>query len=91
MNQYYEMSIVDERLAQYGAFVLRVGLGIMWIAHALLKWFAFTIPGFATWLGIQGLPIAFAWPVFILELVGGLIGDGAFAMKSRSELIPRKS
>lgn len=66
------MRIVDERLAPYGAFVLRIGLGTMWMTHALLKWFVFTIPGFATWLGTQGLPAAFAWPVFILELVGGL-------------------
>lgn len=66
------MSDVDERLSPYGALILRVGLGTMWIAHALLKWFVFTIPGFATWLGTQGLPAAFAWPVFILELVGGL-------------------
>jgi len=66
------MSITDERLTPYGAFVLRVGLGTMWIAHALLKWFVFTMPGFATWLGTQGIPAAFAWPVFILELVGGL-------------------
>ena len=138
------MNMVDERLAPYGAFILRVGLGTMWIAHALLKLFVFTIPGFATWLGTQGLPTAFAWPVFLLELVGGLaivlgiygryaslllipimlvaawthipngwvfsgqgggwefpgfliiaslscglIGDGAFAMKSRRELIRR--
>lgn len=66
------MKIVDEKLAPYGALVLRVGLGAMWIAHALLKWFVFTIPGFATWLGTQGLPTAMAWPVFILELGGGL-------------------
>ena len=66
------MKIIDEKLAPYGALVLRVGLGAMWIAHALLKWFVFTIPGFATWLGTQGLPSALAWPVFILELAGGL-------------------
>jgi putative oxidoreductase len=66
------MSSVDEKLAHYGAFLLRVGLGSMWIAHALLKWFVFTLPGFATWLGTQGIPSAFAWPVFLLELLGGI-------------------
>ena len=66
------MSNIDERLSPYGALILRVGLGTMWIAHALLKWFIYTIPGFATWLGSQGLPAAFAWPVFTLEIVGGL-------------------
>ena len=66
------MTIVDTRLTPYGAFVLRVGLGTMWIAHALLKWFVFTIPGFGAWLGTQGIPEVFAWPVFLTILVGGV-------------------
>ena len=66
------MSMVDEKLAPYGAFILRIGLGAMWIAHALLKLLVFTIPGFAAWLSTQGLPVAFTWPVPILELAGGL-------------------
>lgn len=59
-------------LTPFGAFVLRLSLGTMWVAHALLKWFVFTIPGFGAWLGEQGLPAVAAWPVFLLELVGGL-------------------
>ena len=66
------MNTIDEKLAPYGALTLRLGLGTMWIAHAILKWFVFTIPGFATWLDTQGLPSDFAWPVFSLELAGGL-------------------
>lgn len=66
------MNNVDEKLAPYGALVLRVGLGVMWIAHALLKWFVFTIPGVAAWLDTQGLPSELAWPLFIVELAGGL-------------------
>ena len=139
------MKNVDDKLAPYGALLLRVGLGAMWIAHALLKGFVFTLPGFAAWLDTQGLPSAMAWPVFTLELMGGLaillgfygrhmalfltpimlvaawthfpngwlhtspgggweypvflvvvsfayglIGDGAFSLQSRGELIPRK-
>lgn len=61
----------DLDLASYGALMLRVGLGSMWIAHALLKWFVFTVPGFGAWLESQGLPVAMAWPVFLLELCGG--------------------
>lgn len=83
------MSNVDERLSPYGALILRVGLGTMWIAHALLKWFVFTILGFATWLGTQGLPAALAWPVFILELVGGLaIVLGIYGRYAALLLIP---
>ena len=66
------MSNIDERLSPYGALILRVGLGTMWIAHALLKWYVYTIPGLATWLGTQGLPPVFAWPLFTMELVGGV-------------------
>jgi putative oxidoreductase len=83
------MSNIDERLSPYGALILRVGLGTMWIAHSLLKWFVFTIPGFATWLGTQGLPAAFAWPVFILEVVGGLaIVLGIYGRYAALLLIP---
>jgi putative oxidoreductase len=44
----------------------------MWISHALLKWFVFTIPGLAAWLETQGFAGAFAWPLFLTELVGGI-------------------
>jgi putative oxidoreductase len=55
----------------YGALALRLALGTMWISHALLKWFVFTIPGFAQWLETQGLPSFAAWPIFLAELLGG--------------------
>nr|WP_298144878.1 DoxX family protein [uncultured Pseudomonas sp.] len=54
------------------AMLLRVALGSMWIAHAMLKYWVFTIPGFAGWLETQGLPGLMAWPVFIVELLGGV-------------------
>jgi putative oxidoreductase len=66
------MKNIDSNLAPYGVFILRVALGIMWISHALLKWIVFSIPAFALWLGTQGLPTAFAWPVFLMEITGGL-------------------
>jgi len=67
------MNIVDETYDTTGAMLLRLGLGVMWIAHALLKWFVFTIPGFAVWLESQGIPPSMAWPVFLLELTGGVM------------------
>lgn len=54
------------------ALLLRVALGSMWMAHALLKYWVFTIAGFAGWLESLGLPGVMAWPVFLLELLGGL-------------------
>lgn len=65
-------SVVDTRFSPYGALIVRVALGVMWISHAGLKWFVFTVPGFAGWLESQGLPGFMAWPVFLLEALGGL-------------------
>jgi putative oxidoreductase len=63
---------IDARLAPYGALIVRLALGAMWLSHAGLKWFVFTIPGFAGWLDSQGLPGFMAWPVFLLEALGGI-------------------
>ena len=63
---------IDPRLAPYGALIVRIALGAMWLSHAGLKWFVFTVPGFAGWLDSQGLPGFMAWPVFLLEVLGGL-------------------
>lgn len=57
---------------QIGAFILRVALGSMFIAHALLKLFVFTLPGTAAFFASLGLPGVLAYPVFAAELLGGL-------------------
>ncbi|MDH5231989.1 MAG: DoxX family protein [Gammaproteobacteria bacterium] len=67
------MNKLDELFAPVGALMLRLALGSMWLSHAMLKWSLFTLPGFATWLETQGLSALFAWPVFLLELIGGLL------------------
>ena len=64
--------MIDGRLAPYGAFALRAALGVMFIAHAYLKYAVFTVPGFAGFLGSVGLPAFLAWPIILAELIGGL-------------------
>lgn len=64
--------MIDTRLAPYGAFLLRVALGVMFIAHAYLKLAIFTMPGFAGFLGQVGLPQIFAWPIVLAEILGGV-------------------
>jgi putative oxidoreductase len=64
--------MIDTRLAPYGALVLRLALGLMFLAHAYLKYSVFTVPGFAGFLGQQGLPGALAWPIILAETLGGL-------------------
>lgn len=64
---------------RYGATVVRLGLGTMWISHAMLKVLVFTVAGFGQFLTANGLPAWAAWPVVLAELVGGtliLLGVG---------------
>jgi putative oxidoreductase len=63
--------MIDNRLAPYGMFALRVSLGLMFIAHAYLKLAIFTVPGFAGFLSQVGLPGFLAWPIILAELIGG--------------------
>lgn len=57
---------------EYGVTLLRASLGVMWIAHALLKWLVFTLPGTASFFQSIGLPGWLAYPVFFAELLGGI-------------------
>ncbi len=57
----------------FAATLLRLCLGAMWISHALLKVFVFTIPGFEGFLAAQGMPVILAWPVVVMELIGGAL------------------
>ena len=58
---------------QYAAFVLRVGLGAMWIAHGLLKVFVFTLPGTAQFFDNVGFAAWMAYPVTLFEIGGGIL------------------
>lgn len=55
----------------FGITLLRVALGSMWIAHALLKLLVFTLPGTAQFFASVGFPAWLAYPVFAAELAGG--------------------
>jgi putative oxidoreductase len=63
--------MIDLRTAGYGLGLLRIALGVMFVAHAGLKFFVFTMPGFAGYLGSLGLPSLLAWPIVLAEFVGG--------------------
>lgn len=74
---------------QYGTTLLRVSLGVMWIAHALLKWFVFTLPGTAQFFASVGLPGFLAYPVFAAELLGGFaLVFGLYARQVSLALVP---
>lgn len=48
--------MIDQRTAPYAALVLRISLGLMFIAHALLKYAVFTLPGTVQFFESVGLP-----------------------------------
>lgn len=56
------------------AFLLRVSLGLMFLAHSLiLKLMVFTLPGTAQFFVSIGLPGPLAYLVFAMEAVGGVL------------------
>ncbi|VVD98401.1 DoxX family protein [Pandoraea anhela] len=65
--------MIDTKTAPYAALLLRVSLGILFLAHLSLKVFVFTIPGFVGFMSSLGLPPALAYVTMALELVGGLM------------------
>ena len=64
----------DTASTAYGALLLRVSLGIMFIAHSLvLKWMTFTLAGTAQYFESIGLPGPLAYVTFFAELIGGIL------------------
>ena len=63
--------MIDARTAPYAALALRIALGAMFIAHALLKVFVFTLPGTVQFFQSLGLPGALAYATVAAELIGG--------------------
>jgi putative oxidoreductase len=61
----------DARKVEWGAIVLRSGLGAMFVSHALLKYFVFTLAGNAQFFESLGLPGALGYVTFAAELIGG--------------------
>jgi putative oxidoreductase len=65
--------MIDARTAPYAALLLRVSMGLLFIAHALLKAIVFTMPGTEQYFASLGLPAWFAWAVVIYEFGGGVL------------------
>lgn len=62
----------ENRTAPYGALLLRVALGVMFIAHSLyLKLVVFTLPGTVKFYESLGLPGVGAHATIAVEAIGG--------------------
>ncbi len=68
------MTHVQPTSSDYAALLLRVSLGIMYIAHSLiLKAMTFTLAGTAQYFESLGLPAGLAYATFWAELIGGVL------------------
>jgi len=65
--------MIDTRTAPYAALVLRLTLGVMFVAHGLLKVLVFTPAGTAGFFASLGLPGWLAYPTMGAEILGGLL------------------
>jgi putative oxidoreductase len=63
--------MIDPVSAAYAALLLRWSLGVMFIAHALLKWRVYTMPVTVATFRSIGLPGWLAYVVTTVELIGG--------------------
>jgi len=64
--------MIDNRTAPYAALILRIALGVAFLAHAGLKIFVFTPAGAAQFFGSLGLPPALAYLTISAETAGGI-------------------
>lgn len=76
------MTNVRERLDQgglrphtaaYGALALRVALGMVFLAHGLFKVVVLSLPETAAFFATYGFPGWTAYPVFGIEVLGGVL------------------
>lgn len=64
--------MIDSRTAPHAAFILRVALGLLFLAHAGLKIFVFTPTGTAGFFASLGLPSWLAYVTILWELAGAV-------------------
>jgi putative oxidoreductase len=65
---------MNDRLQPYGALVLRVSLGVMFLVHSLyLKLVVFTLPGTVKFYESLGLPGLGAHATIAVEAIGGAL------------------
>ncbi|AKL99116.1 DoxX family protein [Burkholderia pyrrocinia] len=64
--------MTPNRLNDFAATLLRVALGVLYLAHVAQKVFVFTLPGAAQFFASIGLPGWLAYLTTFVELAGGL-------------------
>lgn len=80
---------MEHKNVDIAALVLRLTLGVMFIAHGLLKVMVFTLPGTVQFFESVGFPGALAYLVVIAEIGGGLaLISGVYTRQVAYALLP---
>lgn len=66
-----DTNAIEARTAPYAALLLRVTLGVAFLAHGFLKVFVFSIPGTVGFFESIGYPGFFAYLVILAEIAAG--------------------
>ncbi|APO70802.1 DoxX family protein (plasmid) [Rhizobium gallicum] len=81
--------MIDQRTAPYAFLILRLALGLLFLAHGGLKVFVFTPAGTAQYFESLGLPPALAYLTMTLEMAGGIaLIVGLYARLAALALMP---
>ena len=64
--------MIDSRTAPFAALLLRVSLGVLFLAHVGLKIFVFTPAGTAKFFASVGMPPELAYVVIPAEVLAGI-------------------
>jgi putative oxidoreductase len=79
----------DSTRIDVAALVLRASLGVMFVAHALLKYLVFTPAGTVKFFQSIGLPGPFAYATIAAEIIGGaLLILGVYTRAVSFALVP---
>jgi steroid delta-isomerase-like uncharacterized protein len=80
---------IDPITAPYAALLLRLTLGVVFIAHALFKVLVLGLPATAAFFANQGFPGWTAYVVFLAELLGGVaLAAGLYTRVVAIALLP---
>ncbi len=60
-------------MSQYSLMIIRMSLGLVLLAHGLLKIFVFTIPGTVGFFEGLGFPAILAYATIGIEVIGGVL------------------
>lgn len=72
---------IDLRFAAYAIFIMRMSMGLLFLAHAGLKIFVFKMDGTVQFFESLGLPGFMAYVAILMEVIGGAMLVGGMYVR----------